>query len=82
VQIVDAGRHPDDEVAVERDDQVVPRVAEELVTPLWVDGVVEHVGRDVVEHVGFVRPEDADCNGHRVIPSESEGRVEESRSPR
>src|SRR5215213_1211004 len=42
--IVHAGRHPDDEIPIERDDEVMPWIREELGAPARMDLVVEHVG--------------------------------------
>ena len=47
VHVVNAGCHADDEVAVERDGEVVARVGEELRAPARVDWIVEDVVGDV-----------------------------------
>ena len=61
---VDAGRHSDDKVAIQRDNEVVTRIGEELVAQLRLDREIEHVRRDVVEHVRLVRAEQANGDRH------------------
>ena len=65
VHVVHAGRHADDEIAVERDGEMMARVREELRTPSGVDRVIKDVLGDVVEDSRFIVAEDPNRDRHR-----------------
>ena len=54
MDVVNTGRHADDEIAVERNGEVMACVREELRAPSGVDRVVEDVVGDVVENSRFI----------------------------
>jgi hypothetical protein len=76
VPIVNARRHPDHAAIIDCDGEMMPRVGEELGAPSRMDLVVEHVGRDVVEHVSFIVPQYANrCHSERsACPEERQRR--------
>ncbi len=61
---MDRRGHADHEITVERDRQVVPRIGQKLGRPAGIDGVVEDIGRDAVEHGRVARFKDVDFQEH------------------
>lgn len=52
MDVVNCRHHPDDDSVVYGDDEMVPSVGDELCRPAWIDGTVEHIRRNVLEHRG------------------------------
>ena len=67
MHIMERRGHADHHASVERDGQVVARVGEKFGRPAWVDGVVEYLRRDVVEHRGVAGAEQADGVAHELL---------------
>ena len=50
MDVVNGGRHADDDAHIDRDDEMVPRIGKELGGPARVYGVIEHSHGDTLEH--------------------------------
>jgi hypothetical protein len=58
MDIMDRGGEADDDVTVERDDEVVAIVGEKLTCPPRVDGAIEDIKRNVLEDLRVAGPEE------------------------
>jgi hypothetical protein len=71
MNIVDRRDHPHHGAGVERHDQMVTGIGEELARPARIDRTIEDAGSDLPEHRSILRVEQADFNGHGAACAES-----------
>ena len=70
VHVMDGGHHPDDDVILHGNDEMMPGISHELPHPAFVHGTVEHIECHVLENrgVGGCNEEDFRLRGHDVTP--------------
>lgn len=57
MHVVNGRAHTDNDALIDRDREMMTRIAEELVRPLWIDRAIEYIVNDVLEHIAIVGAE-------------------------